>query len=153
MDTYFESLQLDTFIGDDIGECQDFDIGDSESTETVEITLKHSGTNGGHLTWVKINAEDGSSYQCDVDEKLDGDIQRNYHCVRIADGQGINTSSVNLLQYNKGFGECRYCTLLKKFRHSYQGSSQQRPPGLCQLRPSGGYVSVHTAVGFLANKS
>ena len=35
------------------------------------------------MAWAKIYGEDGTSYQCDIDEKLDGEITRAYQCNKL----------------------------------------------------------------------
>eukprot|EP00095_Tigriopus_kingsejongensis_P005171 maker-scaffold237_size242172-snap-gene-1.26 protein:Tk05171 transcript:maker-scaffold237_size242172-snap-gene-1.26-mRNA-1 annotation:"Hemocytin" len=77
----WERGQTDTFEGSNIGECDHFDIGDSYGN-SVEITLRHSGQNGGHLDWIRINGLGGTVYQCDIREKLDNDDIRAFECER-----------------------------------------------------------------------
>ena len=74
--------QIDTFTGDDLGDCNGFDLGGSGS---VEIEMEHRGIDGGHLMWARINGTDGAkaavSLSCAIDEKLDGRVTKTYGCL------------------------------------------------------------------------
>ena len=76
---------MDTFVGSYIGECDAYDVGDSIK-ERFEMVLRHSGHNGGHLEWARILAADGAVYECEIHEKLDGEITKTFPCRRIQEG-------------------------------------------------------------------
>ncbi len=75
---------MDTFVGAQLGGCDRFDVGQSPSSDyPLEITLEHRGGNGGHLRWARISAGGtGESFECAIDEKLDGDVTKSYTCRR-----------------------------------------------------------------------
>ncbi len=82
--------RVDTFDGQEIGECDRFDAGQSEASAfPLEIVLEHEGSNGGHLEWARINDEAGEAFQCKIQEKLDNDDKRSYQCKRMGGGLGI----------------------------------------------------------------
>ena len=65
-----------------MGDCDGFDVGLSSSTE---IEVEHSGVDGGHLEWARINGTTGEegkivSLKCQIGEKLDGSVKKTYQC-------------------------------------------------------------------------
>ncbi len=81
--------RVDTFDGQEVGECDRFDAGQSEASAfPLEIVLEHEGSNGGHLEWARINDEAGEAFQCKIQEKLDNDDKRSYQCKRMRGGLG-----------------------------------------------------------------
>merc|ERR1711874_115870 len=58
--------QTDTFSGEDILECDGYEIG----APPISISVFHDGTDGISLDWVEVRT-DMRSVRCDLDSKLD----------------------------------------------------------------------------------
>jgi len=58
--------QTDTFTGDDILECDGYEIG----AAPFSVSAFHDGTDGLTLSWIEVRT-DMRSVRCDLDSKLD----------------------------------------------------------------------------------
>merc|ERR1719283_58211 len=58
--------QTDTFSGDDILECDGYEIGSAP----ISVSAFHDGTDGLTLSWIEVRT-DIRTVRCDLDSKLD----------------------------------------------------------------------------------
>ncbi len=87
---------MDTFEGSNLGGCESFDVGAS-GPASVQLEMEHSGFNGGHLEWGKINAKLGEtgkqvSLKCNISKKLDGKMKEIFDCA--FEGQGCSSATL-----------------------------------------------------------
>merc|ERR1712187_467315 len=70
--------------GDDLGECENFDIGSVSSGSDIEMRLFHTGTDGGRFDWVTVTLDSSEKYRCFFEEELDGnDSEVGKRCTRL----------------------------------------------------------------------
>merc|ERR1712168_1105096 len=68
----FQPGVVDSFEGDELGECENFDIGSVSSGADIEMRLFHTGTDGGRFDWVTVTLDSSEKYRCFFEEELDG---------------------------------------------------------------------------------
>merc|ERR1712038_366644 len=65
----FNRGTISTFSGNNLGECENFDLSNTHSTD-ISMKLTHSGVDGGKFDWVQVFTDNGH-YECFFSAKLD----------------------------------------------------------------------------------
>eukprot|EP00095_Tigriopus_kingsejongensis_P010511 maker-scaffold45_size475391-snap-gene-1.16 protein:Tk10511 transcript:maker-scaffold45_size475391-snap-gene-1.16-mRNA-1 annotation:"78" len=69
----FEEGNTDIFAGPSaLGECYDFDLGSMTAADNVEMTVYHSGSDGGQFDWIQVLTSENKIYRCQLGQFLDG---------------------------------------------------------------------------------
>ena len=78
-DDNWERGETNFFVGHQLGDCENFPIGRSP----VSATLEHRGSDGGHVYNLVLSDSYPSKVQqtCLIDEKLDGTSEKRVTCV------------------------------------------------------------------------
>merc|ERR1712133_80983 len=64
----FNRGTISTFAGDNIGNCNNYDLASTRNDISMKIT--HSGTDGGKFDWVQVFSDNGH-YECYFSSELD----------------------------------------------------------------------------------
>jgi len=74
----FNRGTISTFAGSTIGNCNNYDLGNTKNDVSMKIT--HSGTDGGKFDWVQVFADSGH-YECFFSSNLDnGQTETGHSC-------------------------------------------------------------------------
>jgi len=74
----FNRGTISTFAGNTIGNCNNYDLGNTRNDVSMKIT--HSGTDGGKFDWVQVYADSGH-YECFFSSNLDnGQTETGHSC-------------------------------------------------------------------------
>merc|ERR1712113_1383289 len=74
----FNRGTISTFAGSTIGNCNNYDLGNTRNDVSMKIT--HSGTDGGKFDWVQVFADSGH-YECFFSSNLDnGQTETGHSC-------------------------------------------------------------------------
>merc|ERR1712029_175504 len=80
-DDNFEEGATDVFTGNDLKECNNFDLGNVVSPDQFSLVIYHAGSDGGTFDFVSVITNDGKELICQFKTFLDGSSwEAGYDC-------------------------------------------------------------------------